>query len=113
MALIASRTPRALSSERLLRSDSGNTSDPASAPRIQIILKLTSRGILMNIKAWFNSSPPKLGTLLTIDHPAIVEIARLAGFDWLWIDAEHGHFNDISASVACAVNAGGPPAFVR
>jgi 2-keto-3-deoxy-L-rhamnonate aldolase RhmA len=30
----------------------------------------------------------KLGTILTIDHPAIVEIAGLAAFDWIWIDGE-------------------------
>ena len=67
----------------------------------------------MDIRTWASNAPPKLGTILTIDNPAIVEIARLAGFDWLWIDAEHGSFNEISASVACAVAAGGPPAFVR
>jgi 2-keto-3-deoxy-L-rhamnonate aldolase RhmA len=55
----------------------------------------------------------KLGTIVTIDHPAIVEIARLAGFDWLWIDGEHGRFNEVSAAAACAVTAGGPPTFVR
>jgi 2-dehydro-3-deoxyglucarate aldolase len=67
----------------------------------------------MDIKSWAGAQPPKLGTLLGIDHPAIIEIARLAGFDWLWIDAEHGSFNEISAATACAVNSGGPPAFVR
>jgi 2-dehydro-3-deoxyglucarate aldolase/4-hydroxy-2-oxoheptanedioate aldolase len=67
----------------------------------------------MEIKTWASAAAPKLGTLLGIDHPTVVEIARLAGFDWLWIDAEHGSFNEISASVACAVNSGGPPAFVR
>jgi 2-dehydro-3-deoxyglucarate aldolase/4-hydroxy-2-oxoheptanedioate aldolase len=55
----------------------------------------------------------KLGTIVTIDHPAIVEIARMAGFDWLWIDGEHGRFNEISAATACVVAAGGPPTFVR
>jgi 2-keto-3-deoxy-L-rhamnonate aldolase RhmA len=67
----------------------------------------------MNAKAWLQSGGMKLGTILTIDHPAIVEIARLAGFDWLWIDGEHGRFNEVSAATACAVAAGGPPTFVR
>ena len=67
----------------------------------------------MDIKTWAAAGPPRIGTLLSIDHPAVIEIARLAGFDWLWIDGEHGNFNEISASVACAVNSGGPPAFVR
>ena len=67
----------------------------------------------MNPKEWLQSSGMKLGTILTIDHPAIVEIARVAGFDWLWVDGEHGGFNESSTAVACAVNTGGPPTFVR
>jgi 2-keto-3-deoxy-L-rhamnonate aldolase RhmA len=67
----------------------------------------------MDIKTWATSTTPKIGTLLTLDNPAVIEIARLAGFDWLWIDAEHGQFNDQTAALACAVNSGGPPAFVR
>ena len=67
----------------------------------------------MDIKTWAADNPPKMGTILTVDHPAVVEIARLAGFDWLWIDAEHGSFNETSASLACSINSGGPPAFVR
>jgi 2-keto-3-deoxy-L-rhamnonate aldolase RhmA len=67
----------------------------------------------MDAKAWLQSEGLKLGTIVTIEHPAIVEIARLAGFDWLWIDGEHGSFNEVSAATACAVAAGGPPTFVR
>jgi 2-dehydro-3-deoxyglucarate aldolase/4-hydroxy-2-oxoheptanedioate aldolase len=67
----------------------------------------------MDAKAWLRSSGVKLGTIITIDNPTIVEIARLAGFDWLWIDGEHGRFNEVSAATACAVNAGGPPMLVR
>jgi 2-keto-3-deoxy-L-rhamnonate aldolase RhmA len=67
----------------------------------------------MDIRSWLNSRSPKIGTLLTLHNPAIIEIARLAGFDWLWIDAEHGQFDERTATTACAVNAGGPPAFVR
>jgi 2-keto-3-deoxy-L-rhamnonate aldolase RhmA len=66
----------------------------------------------MDIRTWAIGAA-KIGTLLSIDHPAIVEIARLAGFDWLWIDGEHGSFNEVSAATACAMTAGGPPAFVR
>jgi len=66
----------------------------------------------MDIKSWAVGAP-KIGTLLSIDHPAIIEIARLAGFNWLWIDGEHGAFNENSAATACGVNAGGPPMFVR
>src|SRR5579863_2880147 len=67
----------------------------------------------MDARAWLRSGGMKLGTIVTIDHPAIVEIARLAGFGWLWIDGEHGRFNEVSAATACAVAAGGPPTFVR
>jgi 2-dehydro-3-deoxyglucarate aldolase len=67
----------------------------------------------MNIRSWLNSRPAKLGTLLTVDNPAMIEVARLAGFDWLWIDAEHGQFDERGAATACAILAGGPPAFVR
>jgi 2-dehydro-3-deoxyglucarate aldolase/4-hydroxy-2-oxoheptanedioate aldolase len=67
----------------------------------------------MDAKAWLQLGGMKLGTIVTIDHPAIVEIAKLAGFDWLWIDAEHGRFNELNAATACAVTAGGPPTFVR
>jgi 2-dehydro-3-deoxyglucarate aldolase/4-hydroxy-2-oxoheptanedioate aldolase len=67
----------------------------------------------MDVKAWLRSGGMKLGTIITIDHPAIVEIAALAGFDWLWIDGEHGRFNEVSAAIACAVNQGPAPTFVR
>jgi 2-keto-3-deoxy-L-rhamnonate aldolase RhmA len=66
-----------------------------------------------DMRTWVRSHSPKLGTIISIDHPTIIEIARLAGFDWLWIDAEHGRFDEVSASLCCAVNTGGPPAFVR
>ncbi len=67
----------------------------------------------MDARAWLQAAGMKLGTIVTIDHPAIVEIARLAGFEWLWIDGEHGRFNEVSAAIACAVAAGGGPVFVR
>jgi len=67
----------------------------------------------MNLRTWIKEHSPRVGTLLTVDSPAIIEVARLAGFDYLWIDAEHGQFNDTAAALACALCAGGPPAFVR
>ena len=42
-----------------------------------------------------------------------MEIARIAGFDWLWVDAEHGRFNEATAALCSAISAGGPPVFVR
>jgi 2-keto-3-deoxy-L-rhamnonate aldolase RhmA len=67
----------------------------------------------MDARAWLRSGGRKLGTIVTIDHPAIVEIAGLAGFQWLWIDGEHGRFNEVSAAIACAVGTGRTPMFVR
>ena len=67
----------------------------------------------MDMSNWAISSTPKIGTILAIDHPSTIEIARLAGFDWLWVDAEHGRFNELSAATACAINTGGPPMFIR
>ena len=67
----------------------------------------------MDARTWLQSGGMKLGTIVTIDHPAIVEIAQLAGFDWLWIDGEHGRFNEVSAATACAVGGSGVPMFVR
>ena len=67
----------------------------------------------MDMKSWLHGGGPKIGTILTIDHPVTIEIAKLAGFDWLWGDAEHGRFNELSAATACAINSGGPPMFVR
>jgi len=67
----------------------------------------------MDVKNWLGTGGLKLGTILSIDDPAIAEIAGLAGFDWLWVDAEHGRFNELSAATACAINAGRLPTFVR
>jgi 2-dehydro-3-deoxyglucarate aldolase len=67
----------------------------------------------MDMKSWADSSPAKIGTILSIDHPSTIEIAKRAGFDWLWVDAEHGRFNELSAATACAINTGGPPMFIR
>jgi 2-keto-3-deoxy-L-rhamnonate aldolase RhmA len=64
----------------------------------------------MNLRAWIAERSPRIGTLLTVDNPAIVEVARLAGFDFLWIDAEHGQFHDTAAALACALCQAGPAA---
>ena len=67
----------------------------------------------MNLNGWLRAQTPRFGMLLTIDNAATIEVARLACFDWLWIDGEHGQFNEVSAAVACALCAGGPATFVR
>ena len=35
-----------------------------------------------------------LGTMLTLPSPAVAEILADAGFDWLFIDCEHGAMNE-------------------
>ena len=67
----------------------------------------------MDILAWLKSPAPKFGTILSIDHPTTVEVAADSGFDWLWIDAEHGRFDPGSAATACAIAKGRLPAFIR
>ena len=67
----------------------------------------------MRIREWLQATQPKIGTILTIDHPVTTEVAMLAGFDWLWIDAEHGRFNEASAATACAITNGRVPTFIR
>ncbi|UWZ86586.1 HpcH/HpaI aldolase family protein [Occallatibacter riparius] len=67
----------------------------------------------MDLNAWVRERTPRFGTLLSIDNAAAVEIAQLSGFDWLWIDGEHGQFNEVSAAAASALCSAGPLTFVR
>ena len=39
-----------------------------------------------------------LGVVATLATPSAVEILRHAGFDWLWLDMEHGPF-DVSTAL--------------
>jgi 2-dehydro-3-deoxyglucarate aldolase/4-hydroxy-2-oxoheptanedioate aldolase len=39
------------------------------------------------------SPTPAIGTLVTLAAPEVAEILSLCGFDWLFIDAEHGAFS--------------------
>ena len=65
------------------------------------------------MREWLTSSHPQVGTVLTISNPVLAEIVKLAGFDWIWIDGEHGNFDCAAAATYCAINAGGPKTFVR
>lgn len=65
------------------------------------------------MRQWLNSNGAKLGTVLTISNPVLAEIVKLAGFDWIWIDGEHGNFDCAEAAMYCAINAGGPKTLVR
>lgn len=65
------------------------------------------------MKSWIASGIPKIGTVATLPNPAIAEIIASAGFDWVWIDGEHGGFDEINASTYCAVAGSGLKTFVR
>ena len=55
---------------------------------------------------------PLLGTLLSLPSPEIVEVAVGAGFDWLFIDMEHGLL-DFTAAQRMVQAAGTCPCLVR
>lgn len=65
----------------------------------------------LQMKTWLEQ--PRVGTILALDHPATVEIARDAGWDWLWLDAEHGRFNERNVADACAITQPSVPTFIR
>jgi 2-keto-3-deoxy-L-rhamnonate aldolase RhmA len=46
-----------------------------------------------NLKSRLKKGDHMLGTALTITSPEISEILSQVGFDWLWIDMEHGPFD--------------------
>jgi 2-keto-3-deoxy-L-rhamnonate aldolase RhmA len=43
-----------------------------------------------NFKEKIHSQKPAIGTLVTLNAPEVAEILSLCGFDWLFIDMEHG-----------------------
>lgn len=44
-------------------------------------------------KTRIRSGKPAIGTLVTFDNPEVAEALALCGFDWLFIDMEHGPFD--------------------
>lgn len=65
------------------------------------------------MRDWFYTGGPKLGTVVTLEAPAMAELVRFAGFDWAWIDGEHGAFDERGAATAAAVLAPSVKSFVR
>lgn len=53
-----------------------------------------------------------LGTLLILPAPELAEIAAAAGFDWLWLDMEHGLL-DVADVQRAAMAAGAVPCLAR
>lgn len=54
-----------------------------------------------------------LGTLITLDSPEIVEIMRLTGFDWLFIDGEHNPLGALSLQRLVQASGSGMACLVR
>jgi 2-dehydro-3-deoxyglucarate aldolase/4-hydroxy-2-oxoheptanedioate aldolase len=51
----------------------------------------------LNIRERLKKGDTLIGTLITIPAPEIAEIMAEVGYDWLFIDTEHGSFNADSA----------------
>ena len=51
----------------------------------------------LNIRSRLSKGDLLIGTLITIPAPEIAEIMAEVGYDWLFIDTEHGSFNAQSA----------------
>ncbi len=66
----------------------------------------------IEFKARLQRREPLVGTLLTLPSPEIAEICADAGFDWLFIDMEHGllDFADVQRMIQAA---GACPSIVR
>lgn len=67
-------------------------------------------------EAWrlkFGGRSPLFGTLLSLPSPEIAEILAEAGFDWLFVDMEHGGFDIAGVQRVLQAVAGQIPCIVR
>ena len=53
--------------------------------------------VKLNIRARLQQGDTLIGTLITIPAPEVAEIMAEIGYDWLFIDTEHGSFDAQSA----------------
>ena len=60
-----------------------------------------------------SNSKALIGTLVTLDSSEVVEILALAGFDWLFLDMEHGNLSIASVQSLCQAIAGRCHTLVR
>jgi 2-dehydro-3-deoxyglucarate aldolase/4-hydroxy-2-oxoheptanedioate aldolase len=65
-----------------------------------------------SFKARLRRREPLVGTLLTLPSPEVAEICARAGFDWLFVDMEHGLL-DFAAVQRMIQAAGSCPCIVR
>jgi len=59
-----------------------------------------------SLKDALRESKPLIGTVLTTASPEVAEVLALAGFDWLFIDLEHGSMSTQDAQRAIQAVAG-------
>jgi 2-dehydro-3-deoxyglucarate aldolase/4-hydroxy-2-oxoheptanedioate aldolase len=65
-----------------------------------------------NFRQRLLAQTPSIGVVATLADPSVVEILVQAGYDWLWIDAEHSPLNPTDIQ-KMAQAAGGCPCLVR
>lgn len=58
-------------------------------------------------------TPPAVGTIVTLPEPQLVEIAALAGCDWVFVDCEHGAISTAELSGLLIGAPRGTPTLVR
>ncbi len=58
-----------------------------------VYVKTVKKSVNPDLKSQLRSGELLLGTMITLPSPDVTEIMALAGFDWLFIDGEHGPFN--------------------
>ena len=73
----------------------------------------TEASMTRNFRDRLKIGPPPLGTLLSLPSPEIVEIAVDAGFDWLFLDMEHGLLDPAAVQRMIQTAAGRVPCMVR
>jgi 2-keto-3-deoxy-L-rhamnonate aldolase RhmA len=66
----------------------------------------------LSFRARLRSRERLVGTMVTINAPSVAELLAEVGFDWLFVDAEHGSF-DTSEMQVLMQAAGATPCLVR
>lgn len=85
------------------------TDDFCQTIQNQLILMISKNAFLEKIHA----GEAAIGTLLTIDSLEVAEILSIVGFDWLFLDMEHGNLSIPSVQQICQVVGDKCPVLVR
>src|SRR5262245_43187960 len=75
-----------------LRLPSGRES-AAGCRRIQLFHRRMKTSAISSLRRKLAANEPAYGLWVTLESPAITEMAVALGLDWLVIDAEHGHLD--------------------